>query len=331
VKPKNHAPVAIGFFALLCTISAPGQKPVLEQIRIVNLLGRPLPVIVAQRHETFAAHGIEVVNGTVATSDELRGSVAKGQSDLAIAAVDNAVAMVETAGTDVAIVMGGELSQNELFVQPDFHSIAELRGRIVIVDAPNTAYALQLKKILMLGGLTPDKDYEIRSVGSTPHRLEAMKQHREFAGTMLGPPTSIIARKVGLVSLGTTQKLIGPYQGLGDFVLREWARSHAALLENYLAACIEAQRWLMDPANKQQAIEIMVQELHLAPDVAAEYYVDLNTGYETDARLDLEGFKNVLKLRAEVEGQWGGHPPGAEKYLDFSYYDAALLKAKTKN
>ena len=44
-------------------------------------------------------------------------------------------------------------------------------------------------------------------------------------------------------------------------------------------------------------------------------------GFAKDAQFDLEGFKNVLKLRAEVEGQWGGHPPALEKY-----YDSVLLR-----
>jgi hypothetical protein len=51
-------------------------------------------------------------------------------------------------------------------------------------------------------------------------------------------------------------------------------------------------------------------------------------GFAADARLDMEGFKNVLKLRAEVEGQWGGHPPAPEKYYDSTYYAAALAKLK---
>ena len=51
-------------------------------------------------------------------------------------------------------------------------------------------------------------------------------------------------------------------------------------------------------------------------------------GYEKDARLDVDGFTNVLKLRAEIEGQWDGHPPAPEKYYVASYFDAALAKAK---
>ena len=38
----------------------------------------------------------------------------------------------------------------------------------------------------------------------------------------------------------------------------------------------------------------------------------------------MEGFKNVLKLRAEIEGQWGGNPPEPGKYIDLSYYNKAL-------
>jgi hypothetical protein len=50
--------------------------------------------------------------------------------------------------------------------------------------------------------------------------------------------------------------------------------------------------------------------------------------YEEDARFDRQGFENVLKLRAEVEGQWGGKAPAREKYLDLSYYRQALSGPK---
>ena len=64
-------------------------------------------------------------------------------------------------------------STNELIAQPDIHSVADLRGKTVIVDAPNTAYALQLKKILLLSTLKAGRDYEIKPIGATPLRLPA--------------------------------------------------------------------------------------------------------------------------------------------------------------
>ena len=89
---------------------------------------------------------------------------------------------------------------------------------------------------------------------------------------------------------------------------------------------MESQRWLMAPGNKQQVIALMMQEDHLDRQVAEQNYALALTrpgGFEKDAQLDREGLKNVLKLRAEVEGQWNGHPPSPEKYYDGSFYDAA--------
>jgi len=38
----------------------------------------------------------------------------------------------------------------------------------------------------------------------------------------------------------------------------------------------------------------------------------------------MAGLANVLKLRAELEGQWGGNPPPPDKYVDLSYYNEAM-------
>jgi ABC-type nitrate/sulfonate/bicarbonate transport system substrate-binding protein len=311
------------FVGLLCGHGARAQARSTEKIKVLALLGKPLQVVVAEGHGIFAKYGVTVETENLPNSDVLRANLAAGKGDLAYLAVDNAVAMVELAHEDVVIVMGGEGSQNELMAQPEIKTINDLRGKTLIVDAPNTAYALQMKKILLLSGMQAGKDYEIKPFGATPARLAAMREHKEFAGSMLGPPTSITAKHAGFVSLGSVQELIGPYQASGYFTERKWAQEH------YLAAIVEAQRWLMAPANKEKVIELMTKEMHLAPDVATETYESYMSrpgGYEKDARFDLDGFKNVLKLRAEVEGSWGGHAPGPEKYYEPSYYDAALVK-----
>jgi len=303
-----------------------------EKIKILTLLGKPLAFTLAETHGFFTQHGVEATTENLKNSDEVRGDLAAGKGDLAYLAVDNAVAMVELAHEDVIIVMGGEGSQNELIAQPGTKSVKDLKGKTLIVDAPNTAYALQMKKILLLSGLRVGSDYEMKAVGATPQRLIAMREDKSYAGSMLGPPTSILAKGEGFVSLGSVQDLIGPYQAAGYFAMRQWAKEHREAVSNYLAAIVEAQHWLMAPANKQAVIELMTKEMHLAPEVAAETYEASMThpgGFAKDARFDLDGFKNVLKLRAEVEGQWGGHPPAPEKYYDPAFYLEALAKLKS--
>ncbi len=320
--------------ALLCAfcLGAPlrAQSEAPRKIKILTLLGRPLQLVIAEKQGYLTRHGVEVESENVASSEILRSNMAAGKGDLAYLAVDNAVAMVELAHQDMVIVMGGEGSQNELVVQPEIASLEALRGKILIVDAPNTAYALQMKKILSLKGLQPVRDYEMKPIGGTPQRLIALREHKEYAGSMLNPPALMTAKKEGFVSLAKVQDTIGPYQAAGYFAQRKWARDNRENLENYLAAIIEAQRWLMDPVNKQQVIDLWVKEFRLPPAIAAATYessVLQPGGFAKDAALDMDGFTNVLKLRAEVENQWEGHPPPVEKYYDATYYQAALAIA----
>lgn len=331
MKLLSVSGLGIAVCALLLCSGARAQTVPNKKLHVLTLLGRPIQFAIADKQGLFAKYGIEVVNDNKKNSDELRSDLAAGNGDLAYLAVDNAVAMVEVAHQDVVIVMGGEGSQNELIAQPDSKSISDLRGKTLIVDSPNTAYALQMKKILSLNGLTAGKDYEIKPFGATPQRLVAMREHKEFAGSMLGPPVSLVAKQEGFLSLGSVQQLIGSYQAAGFFTQRAWAKDHRDVLIAFLSACIEAQRWLMAPANKQQVIEMLVSEYHLSPEIAAEDYEATMTrpgGFAKDAQFDLRGFENVLKLRADVEGQWGGHPPAPEEYYDPSYYQAALTKVK---
>jgi len=157
----------------------------------VVLLYPNLAIVIGQAQGLFAKHGVEVQTENVPSSNALREELASGKADIAHAAADNAVAMVETAGVDVVIVMGGEGSVNELMAQPSLQTVGDLRGKTVIVDAPNTAYALQLKKILLVRGLKVGTDYEMKPVGATPLRLAAMKENKSYAASssVLQPPS----------------------------------------------------------------------------------------------------------------------------------------------
>ncbi len=214
-------------------------------------------------------------------------------------------------------------------MQPYVNSVADLRGRIVIVDAPNTAYALQLKKVLLMNGLKEAADYKVQPLGATFLRLRALRENRDYAASTLNPPFSLDAAAAGMKSLGRMVDLIGPYQGTGAFVLRDWAKANADTLERYIAALIEATRWSVAPANRDAAAKLLVERFKVDPQLAErmlQYLVDPKFGLNADARLDLAGFRNVLALRAEIEGSWGGKPPAPERYVDLSYYENALKK-----
>ena len=287
-----------------------------------------LPLIAGVQQGVFEKRGIKLDLLFTASSQELRDGLASGDFQIAHSAVDNAVAMVEMARHDVVIVTGGDSSMNEFFVQPDVRSFADLKGRTVIVDAPNTAYALQAKKILRMNGVN-DSDYTLKTVGGTLFRYRAMREDKTNAASMLNPPFSVDAPGAGLKSMGRAVDLIGPYQATGAFVLRKWATANRDLLERYIAAQIEATRWTVAPVNKEAAVKMLVERFKLQPAVASRTWdmlADPKFGLATDARFDQAGFRNVLALRAEIEGSWGGTAPAPDRYVDLSFYENAIKK-----
>jgi ABC-type nitrate/sulfonate/bicarbonate transport system substrate-binding protein len=288
-----------------------------------------LPVLAAAQEGLFARQGLAVEVLFTVNSDEQRNGLAKGEFQIAQAAVDNAVAMIELAHEDVVIVTGGDSSMNEFFVQPDVRSYADLKGTTLLVDAPNTAYALQLKKILLVNGLKEGADYKVRPIGGTALRLRGMKENKDYKGAMLNLPFALDAKASGLKSMGRAIDLIGPYQANGTFVLRKWGQANRELLERYIAGVIEGTRWVMAPANKDAAITILAERLKVSREVAAQSWdlmTDPKFGITRDARFDMAGFRNVLALRAEIEGSWGGKAPAPERYVDLSYYEGAMKR-----
>ena len=154
-----------------------------------------------------------------------------------------------------------------------------------------------------------------------------MTKDKTNAAAVLNPPFSFRAREAGLKDMGATAKAIGSYQSDGAFVMRDWAKANSDTLVRYIRAYVEGRRWVLDPANKADAIALLGERLKLSPEVAARSYAvatDPADSIAKDAKFDMEGFKNVLKLRAEIEGQWGGSAPPPDKYIDLSYYDRAL-------
>lgn len=320
---RRSLPFALG----LCLVAGSAGAADLIPLRVKVFAGaQNLPIYAALAKGFFEKHGVKVDLQFTRTSTELRNGLAAGEFEIAHSGVDNAVAMVEVAGKDTVIIMGGDSSMNEFLVHPETGSVADLRGKTLLVDAPNTGYAQLAKKILLNHGLKDGQDYTVKPVGGSAQRLKAMLETKD-AAVLLNVPWSVLAVRNGMKSMGRTIDLLGPYQATGAYVMRAWASKNGPALERYIAAYVESLRWALQPSNRGESVALLAKWLKLAPDVAEQTYDLLKEpkfGLTPDARFDLEGFKNLLALRAEIDGQWGGKPPAPDRYFDLGYYERAM-------
>jgi ABC-type nitrate/sulfonate/bicarbonate transport system substrate-binding protein len=308
--------------ALVHAGAAAAADPVLLRINsFPNAKALPLQAGIGKGF--FAKRGLTAELELTESSKAQRDGLAAGKFQIAQSAIDNAVAMIEGAKQDVVILSGGDSGMNEFFVQPGISSFEALRGHVILVDAPDTAYALQVKKLLAQHGVQPG-DYMIKPAGAGVYRFKAMVEDKGNAAAILNLPFTVQAAQAGMKSLGRTIDLLGPYQAAGGFALRAWAERNRDTVERYLAAYVESLRWIRDPANRPEAVGLLVSEQKLDRETAERTYdqlVDPAFGFTPDSRFDMEGFRNMMALRAEVEGKTTAAP---ERYLDFSYYERAM-------
>jgi ABC-type nitrate/sulfonate/bicarbonate transport system substrate-binding protein len=273
----------------------------------------------------YSKRGLAVELIATPNSDETREGLAQGRYQIAHGGVDNAVAQAETDKVDLFIFIGGNNGFNSLIVQPDIRSYDDLRGKTMAVDSPVTAFAILMYKMLDVKGLKRG-DYTVKAVGGSPQRFQALSKDKTYAAAILNPPFTLQAQDAGLKDLGAAIDVVGPYQSDGGWVLRSWAKANEDTLVRYIQANIEGIRFALNPANKAAMTAVLAERLKLPPDIAArslQLVLD-QKGFATDAKLDMEGFRNMLKLRADMLGTWGGNPPAPERYLDLSYYQRAL-------
>ena len=330
MQPKSSIYAIVTVAAVLAalgfgnwTLPVPAAEPTLLHVNTFPT-ARSLPFYAGVEQGFFAKRGLNVALEFTESSERQRAGLADGSVDIVHSAVDNALAMSDVAKLDIVIVSGGDSGTNEFYVQDDIKDFADIRGRAIVVDATNTAYALQAKKILLQHGLKNGTDYTLNPVGNGVHRLQALLTDKHNAGAILNLPFSLQAGAKGLHSFGRTTDMLGPYQAGGAFVRRDWGRAHAGTLAQYLAGFIESLRWSLDPKNSAAATAILVDKLKLPQDMAEKslaLMAEPGFGFTPDAKFDMTGFKNVLALRAETEG---GTPADPQHYLDLSYYDRAM-------
>src|SRR3954471_19958744 len=282
-----------------------------------------LPLFAAQAEGFFERRGLVVELKPAPNSEEQRAGLTAGRYQVVHGAADQCVALVDTARVDAMIVAGGDNGFNHLFMQPAVARSAAVHGRMLVADVAKTGWSFVLYEILKRHGLSRG-DIAIHEAGAPFRRFESMRDDKTMAAAILNPPFAIHARRAGLKDMGAVVDTIGPYLGTVPYALRSWANANAETLTSYLASYIEGLRWILDPANRAEAIRLVGVRLNIPTDIAMEVVGTATApihGLAKDAACDLEGFKTVLRLRADFEGR---SPEPPEKYFDLSFHRLAL-------
>ena len=322
--------IAAAALALACGPALAQAPRTLELIAFGG--GGNWPVWAAQEKGLFVKNGIAVKLSFTPNSVEQIRNLMSGKYDLGTTAYDNVVAYQEGQGEtelptqpDLFAFMGGYSGSLRFVTSPDIKTYAALKGKTVGVDAATTGFAFILYKLAAMNGVSMS-DYKVEKLGGTPARVQALMEGR-IAGTMISSPSELLPESKGYTRLGDTTTTFGPYQASVGVARRAWAAGNADALVAFIRSYAAAIDWLQEPKNKEEAVSIYMKHIPAAPLPAArkayETMFAANEGFQTKAKIDIDGCRTVLKLRSEF-AKPEKNLTDPLKYIDDNYYRKAI-------
>jgi ABC-type nitrate/sulfonate/bicarbonate transport system substrate-binding protein len=280
------------------------------------------PFIVAGPAGFYARHGLEVdttVGGTTAITAQ---ALVAGAADVAQLNVVQHIAAVQK-GADIVVVAGNTaVPIYSLMAAPEIASYADLRGKPLAIAGVTDPLNYVLRQMLTANQLGPN-DYDFVPVGGTPDRLAAV-QKGATAATLLAQPDDFRAEALGLRRLGLSTDYVDALVYTESSVRRDWARQNRDALVRFLRAFVDASRWFYDPANRAEAVRILVEESKADPTFAErtyDLYLSTRKTIAQEGELSLEGLRVVTDNWQDF-GLAEPAPP-TNTWLDLSYLEEA--------
>jgi ABC-type nitrate/sulfonate/bicarbonate transport system substrate-binding protein len=277
----------------------------------------------------FEAEGITVEQIVFRVSSDATRAVYSDSIDMAAGTAFDSVVLATEQGADVVAVAGAlNKPTYSLIVRPEIRSFADLRGKTLGVSDLKDGSTILLQRLLERQGLRPG-DYDMIQTGGTPDRYAAVKSGGTV-GAMLTQPNDFQAQDEGFPSLGLVSDIIPDYQFTVYAVRKSWAQRNQDPLVRWLRAYVKGCQWLYDPANKEEAIRILVENTRTTEDYARRTYellIEKAEGLPRAGELNTAGVRTVLDIMAEM-GNLPRPIPPVEKYVDTSYLERARANTR---
>jgi NitT/TauT family transport system substrate-binding protein len=265
-----HIISIVATFALVGADSARAVEKVVTGV-LGSYTSGVWPILIGMKKGFFAKRGIELDVVFVPSAPGLVQQLAAGSLDLV--AVNGVVEPIHAVdkGAPVAILrIIGQTPNYALLAKPNIKSVKDLKGKTIAIGGLRDINRIYLDEMLLPNGLK-EGDYDIIVIGATGARLAALKSGAIDA-TMLVPPASFEAQKLGFSNIGLVRDYAGDLPQTGMQISRRWAETRKKVVSDIVESVNEGVAWFYDIANRDEAIDIMTTAAKANRSEVAESY-----------------------------------------------------------
>ncbi len=257
---KNRTCLAIVFLSLLF-IRPLEIKAQLTRLNISYTATSPYQavLIITKDAGFFRKNNLDI--SLIFTAGGSLGIQAMLGGDVAMTLADGSASVAAgLAGVDVVIIASFlNTFPYSLISLPEIKKVDQLVGGKIAVSRFGSATDLGVRMALAKVGLNPEKDVTLLQIGAQTARFAAL-QSKSVQATIITPPFTLTARKMGFNSLIDMAQLNIPYQLTGLLASKSYIKTHREIVMAVIRSLVEGVHFYK--RNKEASIKIMGKYLN---------------------------------------------------------------------
>jgi ABC-type nitrate/sulfonate/bicarbonate transport system substrate-binding protein len=241
---------------------------------IAGSLGGQAPlwaIYVAVHKGFFKAENLDLELNFAQSGAAVTQQLTGGSLDMALSVgITDPIRAIDKGAPLALIRVVGNAAPYVLIAKPEFKSIKDLRGKTISTGADNDITTVYFERMMAANGLKKG-DYTTLPAGVAAARFATLKAGVVDAAVVL-PPVNFQAEKLGFPTLGYAADYVKDLPFTGMAVNRRWASANISTAQRVMDATDNSVAWLADPANKAEAIELLVRVAKSSQDDAEASY-----------------------------------------------------------
>jgi ABC-type nitrate/sulfonate/bicarbonate transport system substrate-binding protein len=156
-----------------------------------------------------------------------------------------------------------------LLAKASIKSIAELKGKLISVGGAKDITRIFVEQMLERNGVKPGA-FDMTFAGATSARFAAL-QAGAVDAAILTPPFNFHAQAAGFNLLAHAVQYVDmPFAGIA--VNTTWANAHQETVRKLVGVYTRSMGWLYDPANRAEAVQILMKVSKIQKDEVEKAY-----------------------------------------------------------
>lgn len=243
------------------------------------------PIFIGKTKKFFEQAGIQLNTVSASSTSAAIQQIAAGSGEMASGGITDPIRAIDNGASISLIRIHAQVPPYTVWAKSGLKSFADLRKKTVILGGAKDITRIYFDRMVQPNGLKAG-DYDMIFAGTTPSRFAALQSGAVDAAILL-PPFSFRAEAAGFSLIGRLGDYVKDMPFTGYAVNTKWAKANKATVVSFFKAYQKSVDWFRDPANRAEAIAILISEAKVDP-------ADATATYDFFASIDIFSQKGIV-------------------------------------